>query len=208
VSIIDTLWDEIKVMSTHWDPDFLEEVQAEESPLDPAYPLRGKPLGPARVAGRLVRYALEGPKEFGRIWDRAKEGKATLRDSITAALYGVVPSVGPGFGAGPRMRGIPSVTERVRNRFQSAYENAQKTSGGSFVDISVLRDSLGLKQDKMAALLKKAQSEGHAVMELGEPSVVSDYLKGGMVDGKLLVRLDPEFFSNIGSYIKKSVPDS
>lgn len=94
-------------MSTHWDPDFLEEVQAEESPLDPAYPLRGKLLGPARVAGRLVRYALEGPKELGRIWDRAKEGKATLMDSVTGALAGLNPSVGPGLGAGPRIKAAP-----------------------------------------------------------------------------------------------------
>lgn len=94
-------------MSTHWDPDFLEEVQAEESPLDPAYPFRGKPLGPARVAGRLVRYALEGPKELGRVWDRAVQGKATLMDSITGTMAAINPSFGGGFGAGPRMKAAP-----------------------------------------------------------------------------------------------------
>lgn len=98
---------------------------------------------------------------------------------------------------------------RVADKFKSAYDVArEKAGGGSFVDIAVLRDNLGLSQEKMAGLLRKASREGHAMLELGEPSVVDDYLKGGMVDGKLLVRLDPEFFDNISSYIKPELRKS
>ena len=103
---------------------------------------------------------------------------------------------------------VPLV-KRVQNRFQTAYDTArEKSGGGSWVDIAVLRDNLGLSQEKMAGILRRATKEGHALMDLGEPSVVSEHLKGGMVDGKLLVKLEDSFFENIGSYIKQDVRKS
>jgi len=97
---------------------------------------------------------------------------------------------------------VSPLINKVETKFRSAYDAAREVQGGSsFVDIAVLRDKLGLSQEKMAGLLKRAQREGHAVLEKGEQAVVGDYLKGGAVEGNLLVRLDPEFFDNIGSYI-------
>jgi hypothetical protein len=120
-------------------------------------------------------------------------GKALMRERFTSGRKAV----------------DASILDKVKDRFQTAYDAAREKQGGSsFVDIAVLRDNLGLSQEKMAGLLRRASKEGHAVLELGEPSVVDDYLKGGMVDGKLLVRLDPEFFDNIYGYIKQDIRKS
>lgn len=159
---------------------------------------------PVRAVGR-VGSALRGdsPYQVDEINDPKTVGQAQVKDVLEAlSLYS-----GPGVLAGkPALSGVSALggIGKIGNKFKSAYESTKEVSGGRFVDIAILRDKLGLSQEKMAGLLQNASRKGHAVLELGEPSVVSDYLKGGMVDGNLLVRLEPEFFDNIGSYIKES----
>jgi hypothetical protein len=91
--------------------------------------------------------------------------------------------------------------DEIKTKFKAAYEDAKVKSGGSSVEIAVLRDNLGLSQAKMAALLRKASKAGDVVMALGEPAVSDDFVKGGMVDGNLLVRVDDSFFDNIDKYL-------
>ena len=148
--------------------------------------------------GPMVRVG-EGLRGL-RSYDRLEDLEADVLSAVGTVATPVMAFSRPGVATvGALGSGL---INKVQGKFRSAYDAAREVqNGSSFVDIAVLRDNLGLSQEKMAGLLKRAQREGHAVLEKGEQSVVGDYLKGGAVDGKLLVRLDPEFFDNIGSYI-------
>ena len=95
-------------MSTHWHPDFLEEWNYEPKEGEPAFPGQGKPMGPARVTGRLARHFIKEPiKWMGEILPKAAKGEATLMDSVAGAMAAFNPRVGAGLGSGPSIKAMP-----------------------------------------------------------------------------------------------------